>query len=139
MDSVVTAAPKAPATGGFPLQLESLYKKRQAFAILLRRNFFARRQNLDKKEWFLPQNPSYVMICAEGATFCDIAGLYLLRHFCGKGRAMQPFSVSEILFYAGLLLAALACAAFLFCLVTAKIKAARLETVLTAEYGPKKL
>lgn len=51
---------------------------------------------------------------------------------------MLPFTVSEILFYGGLFLAALACALLLFCLVMAKIKAARLETVLTAEYGPKK-
>ena len=51
---------------------------------------------------------------------------------------MLPFTVSEILFYGGLLLAILGSVSLVVCLVAAKIRAARLETALTAEYGPKK-
>lgn len=55
----------------------------------------------------------------------------------GKVQKMLQLTASEIMFYGGLALVALACVSLLVSLVAAKIKATRLEADLTAEYGPK--
>lgn len=51
---------------------------------------------------------------------------------------MLQLTLSEILFYGGLFAAAAACVALAVCLTVCKLRAAKLETQLTAEYGPKK-
>lgn len=51
---------------------------------------------------------------------------------------MLQVTLSEVLFYGGLFAVAAGCIALVVCLTVGKLRAARLETQLTAEYGPKK-